>query len=73
MTELLERAMKIARDLSDEKQDEAARYIISLAEGDVGPATLEEIASMAESLAQADRGEFASDEEVEAMWRKYGA
>lgn len=74
MTEMLERALELARDLSDEAQDIAARYIISLAvhqTDDIRPATPAEIASMAESLAQADRGEFASDEEVEAMWAKF--
>jgi predicted transcriptional regulator len=28
-------------------------------------------ASLAESLAQADRGEFATDEQVRAIWAKY--
>ena len=31
-----------------------------------------EEASLAESLAQADRGEFATDEQVRAIWAKYG-
>jgi predicted transcriptional regulator len=30
-----------------------------------------EEASLVESLAQADRGEFASDEQVRAIWAKY--
>ena len=63
MTELLEQAIGIARDLPDDVQDEAARYIISVAirrTEDIRPATPDEIASMAGSLAQADRGEYAS-------------
>ena len=36
-------------------------------------ATAEEKASLAASIAQAERGEFASDEAIEAMWAKYGA
>ena len=75
MTELLERAMRAARDLPDDVQDEVARYIFDLTDQPpaIAIATPEEVASMAESLAEADRGEFATDEEVEAMWRKYGA
>jgi predicted transcriptional regulator len=34
--------------------------------------TAEETASLAESLAQADRGEFATDEQVRAIWAKHG-
>ena len=30
-----------------------------------------EEASLAESLAQADRGEFATEEQVRAIWAKY--
>ena len=32
----------------------------------------EEEASFDESLAQADRGEFATDEQVRAIWAKHG-
>ena len=32
----------------------------------------EEAASFDESLAQADRGEFATDEQVRAIWAKHG-
>lgn len=77
MTELLERAMKIARDLSDEKQDDAARYIISLAGGDDDGGVYQfkpgEWELLQEGLRQADRGEFATDEEMQALWAKYGA
>jgi len=34
--------------------------------------TAEEDASFAESLAQADRGAFATDEEIRAVWAKHG-
>jgi hypothetical protein len=34
--------------------------------------TAEEVASFHESLGQADRREFATDEEVRAVWAKYG-
>jgi hypothetical protein len=34
--------------------------------------SVEEAASFDESLAQADRGEFATDEQVRALWAKHG-
>jgi hypothetical protein len=34
--------------------------------------TAEEDAALDESLEQAERGEFASDEEVRAIWAKHG-
>ena len=34
--------------------------------------TLEEEADIDASLAEADRGEFATDEEVRAVWAKHG-
>jgi predicted transcriptional regulator len=34
--------------------------------------TAEEEASLEESIKQAERGEFATDEEVSAIWTKYG-
>ncbi len=42
-----------------------------VAEGPV-ELTAEEAASFEESLAQAERGEFASDEAVRAIWAKHG-
>jgi predicted transcriptional regulator len=36
------------------------------------PLTPEEDAALAESLAEAERGEFATDEEVRAVWARHG-
>ncbi len=54
-----------------EALNEAAREIVAARTG-VYDLTPEE-AAVAEGLAQADRGEFASDEEIAALWRRYGA
>ncbi|WP_398466965.1 hypothetical protein [Tardiphaga sp.] len=60
------------RDLPDDAQDAVARMVLDLvAEGPV-ELTAEEAASFEESLAQAERGEFASDEAVRAIWAKHG-
>jgi hypothetical protein len=74
MTELLEYAVAVARRLPPEAQDELAHLLLELAGEDqpVVELTVEEAASLDESLAQADRREFATDEEVRAVWAKYG-
>ena len=71
MTQLLDRAIAIARQLPPEAQDEIARELLLFAGEDVGPVplTAEEEAWLAPSLAQAARGEFASDEEVAGQFR----
>ena len=49
---------------------EAAREIEAERTG-VYAMTPEEAAAVDEGLAQADRGEFASEEEVAALWKRY--
>lgn len=74
MTRLLEQAVERMRFLPDSMQDELAHVLLQLA-GDEQPAvqlTAEEDAALDESLAEAERGEFASDEEVQAIWAKHG-
>lgn len=75
MTDLLEPAFKRVRALPPESQDEYARVLLRLAgedAGDVYQLALEEEASLAASLGQAERGEFAIDEDVQAIWTKHG-
>lgn len=74
MSDLLEKAIETARALSRSKQDDIARVVMALAENDDAAIQLtpEEEATFAESLAQADRREFATDEQVRAIWAKHG-
>src|ERR1700730_9637799 len=74
MTKLLEQAVDAVRGLPPEIQDELARMLLQLAGEDLPVLQLsaEEVASFDESLAQADRGEFATDEQVRAIWAKHG-
>jgi len=75
MTKLLEQAMEAARQLPPDEQDDIARAIIQLAgAGDSAPVPLtrEERAAIDKSKAAAARGEFATDEEVRAVWAKHG-
>jgi len=74
MTRLLEQAVEAVRVLPDDVQDDFARMLLQLA-GVEQPAyelTPEEAASLDASLAEAERGEFATDDEVRAIWTKHG-
>jgi hypothetical protein len=73
MTKLFEQAIEAVRHLPPEMQDELGRMLLQLAGNDQPPYQLsaEEAASLSESLAQADQGEFATDEQVRAIWAKH--
>ena len=74
MTKLLEHAVEAVRALPTAMQDDVARLMLQLAgeEQPVFPLSPEEIASLAESRAQAARGEFAMDDDVREVWTKHG-
>ena len=74
MTVLLDQALQSLRNLPSETQDDLARMLLQFAGVDQPEFELssEEAASFDESLAQAERGEFATDDEVRAIWSKHG-
>lgn len=72
MSDLVERAVAVIRSLPPERQEDLAQMVLFYAEEPVLQLTPEEEADLAESLAQADRGEFATDEEVRGVWAKFG-
>jgi hypothetical protein len=74
MTRLLEQAIETVSTLPDDTQDELARILLQLAGVEQPPyeLTSEEKPDIDASLAEAERGEFATDEEVRAMWAKHG-
>ncbi len=74
MTRLLEQAVATVSALPDDVQDEAARMLLQFAGIEQEPYELtpEEEADLDASLAAAERGEFATDEEVRAIWAKHG-
>jgi len=74
MTKLLEEAFEKLSQLPEGRQDELARMLIDVAADDLHPYQLtnDELAAVEEGLAQAKRGEFASDEQVAAMWKRWG-
>jgi hypothetical protein len=74
MTRLLEQAIETVSVLPDEMQDELARILLQFAGVDQPPIqlTAEEDADLAEADAEVLRGEFASDEDMAAIWAKHG-
>jgi hypothetical protein len=74
MTKLLERAVDAVRRPPVDTQDEIARAMLELAshEGEPEPVQPEDLAAVLEGLAQARCGQFASDAEVEAAFRRFG-
>jgi hypothetical protein len=75
MTKLLDEAFEAVRRLPPHEQDEIARAVFQLAgsaPAEPVPLSPEECEAIALSKAAAARGEFATDEEVRAIWAKYG-
>jgi fructose-1,6-bisphosphatase/inositol monophosphatase family enzyme len=75
MTKLLEQAISKARELPADQQDVLAAVMLSVAAGDSPVSELDDRSREAirAGLAQARRGEFIPDEEIEALWKRYGA
>ena len=74
MTDLLEKAVAKARDLSPDLQDEIARLMLAFVgdEALVYQFTPEEEAELDESEAAEARGDYATDAEIRAIWAKHG-
>ncbi len=73
MTKLLEKALEAVRQLPPESQDHIARLLLQFADGEGEPEAIEpeHLAAVAEGLAQAERGEFADDEQVAALLARH--
>lgn len=74
MTKLLEQAIETARRLPPDEQDEIARAVLQLTKASdfpPVPLTPEERLAVAKSKAAAARDEFATDDEVRAIWAKH--
>jgi Ca2+-binding EF-hand superfamily protein len=74
MTKLMEKALEAVRKLPPDSQDEIARAMLTLAgEDEPEPIDAAHLSDVLESLAQAQRRRFATDAEVEAAFRRFGA
>jgi predicted transcriptional regulator len=74
MTRLLDEAVATVSTLPEDVQDDVARIMLQLAGVEQPPYVLtpEEEADLDASIAEARRGEFATDEEIRAIRAKYG-
>jgi len=74
MTRLLGQAVAAVAELPDEQQDALARVLLQLAGHEQPPYLLtpEEEADLDASTAAEARGEFATDEDIRAIWAKHG-
>lgn len=74
MTKLLDKAIATVRELPPELQDDVARMLLSLTGDEAPPIILSdaERAAIAFSKAAAARGQFATEEQVRAVWAKHG-
>jgi len=73
MSKLLEDAIKKVRELPESDQDEAAEMLLSVASRRELPVRLDEEtrAAVREGQEQARRGEFVSDEDMDAFFRRH--
>ena len=75
MTKLLDDALKVASRLPPAEQDEIARIIMQLAGEDLKtPIALSQAErnAIARSRDAASHGDFATEEEVRAVWTRHG-
>lgn len=74
MTKLLEQAIEKIRQLPDAEQDEAAEMLLSVLSKRHAPVLLDvdTRAAIREGSEQARRGEFVSDEEMAAFFKRHG-
>ena len=74
MTKLLQDALEQVKRLPEERQNELAEMLITAAESDLHPYRLnaQERGAVGEAQSQVARGEFASDTEMAALWKRFG-
>lgn len=74
MTKMLEEAIKKVRELPEADQDEAAEMLLSVASKSEGPVPLDDETRSAvrEGREQARRGQFVSDEDMAAFFKRHG-
>lgn len=74
MTDLFDTAFRVARGLPPAKQEAIARWILDLSGETRSPVELTpgEEAAIAASEAAEERGNYATEEEVRAIWAKHG-
>lgn len=71
--EKLSAAIDQVRDLPESRQELAAELLLNLVSGDAFPVGLDDsqLAQIELARQEADAGDFASDAEVAAVWKKH--
>jgi len=74
MTKMMREAIEVLRDLPEEQQEMIARAILDYASHDDGVYHLtdEERKEVRAGLAELERGEIATEEEVRAVYKRIG-
>jgi predicted transcriptional regulator len=74
MIKMLEQAIEKIRNLPEDRQADAAEILEQMAadDGSVFKVPKDDRAAIAEGLEQLKRGEFASDDDMSALWKKCG-
>lgn len=74
MSKLLEQGIDAVRELPEENQDFVGQLLLAIAgRGRVDlRLTAEQVEKVKIGFAEADRGEFATDEEMQETWKKFG-
>ena len=70
MTKLLEQALAEVQKLPEDRQDMLAATLLSMTQEPVVDVDEETWSAIQEGMEQARRGEFATDAEMEALWRR---
>jgi hypothetical protein len=73
MTKLLEKGIEAVRALPEDRQDMVGELLLNIAKNDPQYGlTAEQLEDVKLSLAEAERGEYATDEEMTETWKKFG-
>ena len=72
MTKLLEKAISRIRELPEDRQDELAEMLLDCADQPKVILTPEQIAEVELAIQEADEGKFATEEQMAALWKKFG-
>ena len=75
MTKLLEQAIEKLKTLPESDQDEVAEFLLGFIARRDEPVELDEdtLAAIEEGLAQVERGEVVSEEDMAEFFRRHGA
>ena len=71
MTKLLEQALDAMRRLPPSRQDDIAQAILIMADGALEAIEAKHLPFVLEGLAEIERGEFATEEEIASAFRSF--